>query len=174
MHTDPAVAPRRERGAAPDPAAPESLLSVLDTMRAGFQVIGPDWRYRYVNPAAAVHGRRNVQDLVGRAMSEVYPGIEQTPLFETLQRAMVGRQTATSDNLFTFPDGESRWFEIRVEPVPEGVCIYSLDIHERKLQQLELERRVADLEASQTSLTRRLWRTVARARLEADPDGWIL
>jgi hypothetical protein len=54
------------------------------------------------------------------------------------------------------------------------VCIYSLDIHQRKLQQLELEKRVADLEASQTSLTRRLWRTVARARLESDPDGWIL
>jgi PAS domain-containing protein len=174
MHTDPAAAPRQDHGMAGEAAAPESLLRALNTMRAGFQVIGPDWRYRYVNPAAAVHGRRAVQDLVGRRIGEVYPGIEATPLFETLQRAMLQRQTATADNLFIFPDGESRWFEIRVEPVPEGVCIYSLDIHERKVQQLELERRVADLEASQTSLTRRLWRTVARARLEADPDGWIL
>jgi PAS domain S-box-containing protein len=173
VHTEAAVAWRQQQREA-EPAAPESLLRALDTMRAGFQVLGPDWRYRYVNPAAAMHGRRTVQELVGRSILEVYPGIEKTAMFETLQRAMRDRQSAAADNLFTFPDGESRWFEIRVEPVPEGVSVYSLDIHERKLQQLELERRVAELEATQTSLTRRLWRTVARSRLDEHPDGWIL
>ena len=174
MQTGAAFAQRQEDEKAGPAGGTDSLRHALDTMRAGFQVIGHDWRYRYVNPAAAVHGRRAVHELIGRTMSEVYPGIEATPLFEMLQRAMHGREAAAIDNLFTFGDGDSRWFEIRVEAAPEGVCVYSIDIHERKVQQLELERRVLDLETRQMSLTRRLWRSVARSRLDEDPDGWIL
>jgi PAS domain S-box-containing protein len=173
MHTD-AAAAQRQDDKARDPGAADSHGPSSDILRAGFQVIAPDWRYRYVNPAAAAHGRRTVQELVGHTMFEVYPGIETTPLFARLQLAMRERQTTASDNLFTYPDGASRWFEIRIEPVPEGICVYSLDIHDRKMQQLELEQRVKELEAVQTSLTRRLWRTVARARLDEHPDGWIL
>lgn len=36
------------------------------------------------------------------------------------------------ENLFVYPDGETGWFELRVEPVPEGLMILSLDITERK------------------------------------------
>jgi len=32
-----------------------------------------------------------------------------------------------------------------VDPVPEGICVYSIDIHERKLWQLEVEGRAAAL-----------------------------
>src|SRR3954470_1909228 len=131
MHTDVATAQPGEDKAR-DPGAAESRDQSVDLMRAGFQVIGPDWRYRYVNPAAAAHGRRTVQELVGRVMHEVYPGIEKTPLFAALERVMRDRQASGSDTLFTYPGGESRWFEIRIEPVPEGVCVYSLDIHDRK------------------------------------------
>ena len=48
----------------------------------GFQIISRDWRYLYVNPAAARHGRRAPEELFGRRMSEVYPGIDETPLFD--------------------------------------------------------------------------------------------
>ncbi len=58
-------------------------------------------------------------------------------------------------NLFTFPDGSARWFDIRVEPVEEGICVYSFDIHDRKLAQLVLERRNAELE-SRLPLLRRI------------------
>ena len=61
------------------------------------------------------------------------------------------------DNLFSFPDGRSRWFEIRVEPVPEGICVYSIDIHERKLWQLEVEGCAAVLGMSPPP--RRSWRS---------------
>lgn len=120
----------------------DPLQRTLDSLRVGFQVIDFTWRYVYVNPAAAAHGRKTVADLQGKTMEEAFPGISQTDMFRALKRCMDERIPEVFDNLFAFPGGESRWFDVRVEPVPEGICVYSMDIHERKLWQLELEARV--------------------------------
>ena len=123
------------------------LDTTLGNLRLGFQVIDVEWRYVYVNPAAAAHARRRVAELIGRTMMEMYPGIEHTALFERLCRSMDQRAYQVFDNLFTFRDGDSRWFDIRVEPVPEGICVYSLDIHNRKLAEVALQTEVAALRA---------------------------
>lgn len=104
----------------------------LDSLLEGFQIIARDWTYVYVNPAAARHGGHTPEELRGRNMCDVYPGIEKTPLFATLRRCMVDGDNASLDNLFTFPDGTTRWFEIRIQPVPEGICVHSVDIQRRK------------------------------------------
>jgi PAS domain S-box-containing protein len=104
----------------------------LDCLREGFQIIGFDWKYIYVNPAAARHGRRSAGELIGQKMTQAYPGIDRTPMFETLRQAMDERTSHVLENEFTFPDGSTRWFEIRVQPVPEGICVYSSDIEHRK------------------------------------------
>jgi PAS domain S-box-containing protein len=104
----------------------------LDSLLEGFQVIAHDWTYLYVNPAAARQGRHSPDELQGRRMTDVYPGIEDTPLFATLKRCMLDRESTSFENLFTFPDRTERWFEIRVEPVPEGICVHSVDIQGRK------------------------------------------
>ena len=133
------------------PSSPEEdhrSRDALDRMLAGFQIIGFDWKYLYVNPAAARHGRQqSPRDLLGRTMMEAYPGIEQTPLFRELGRCMRERGIESFENEFTFADGTRRWFELRIQPVPEGVCVYSVDIHARKVKELALAHRVAELES---------------------------
>ena len=114
------------------PGVGSTLRETLDHLLEGFQIVGRDWTYLYVNPAAARHGRRRPEELHGRAMWEVYPGIDETPIFDVLRRCMAGGQAASLENLFSFPDGGTRWFEVRVEPIPEGVCIHSVDIQDRK------------------------------------------
>jgi PAS domain S-box-containing protein len=108
------------------------LRHALDTLREGFQIISPDFRYLYVNPQAAAHGRRTPEELNGRTMEECYPGITDTPLFAELRRCMTTRTSAVFENEFEFADGKRRWFEVRVAPVPDGVCVYSIDIQKRK------------------------------------------
>jgi PAS domain S-box-containing protein len=110
----------------------------LDSLLEGFQIITHDWTYLYVNPAAARHGRHSPDELHGRRMWEVYPGIEDTPLFVVLKRCMMARKATSLENLFTFPDHTTRWFEIRVEPVPEGICVHSVDIQDRKNAEVAL------------------------------------
>ena len=108
----------------------------LDALREGFQIIGFDWSYVYVNPAAARHGRRTPTELTGRSISDMYPGIERTALFEMMRKCMAERTTQLLENQFTFPDGSQRWFELRIQPVPSGICVYSSDIDDRKRREL--------------------------------------
>jgi PAS domain S-box-containing protein len=108
------------------------LRHALDALQEGFQIISVDFTYLYVNPQAASHGRRAPDELLGRKMHECYPGIEETPLFAELKRCMATRTSSIFENEFMFPDGERRWFEVRIQPVPDGLCVYSLDIQRRK------------------------------------------
>ena len=49
------------------------------------------------------------------------------------------RVAVSFENEFTFPDGHKAWFDARVEPVPDGIFILSLDITERKQVEEALE-----------------------------------
>lgn len=121
------------------PVGDDRYRRTLDSLLEGFQIVGFDWTYLYVNPAAATHGQRRPEELCGRRMWDVYPDIRQTPVFEVLDRCMTERTSAALENLFTFPDGSTRWFEIRINPVPEGISVHSLDIDERKRAERERE-----------------------------------
>ena len=116
------------------------LQLTLDSMLEGYQIIDFDWRYAYVNEAVAKQGRRTKEELIGHTMMEMYPGIEKTEMFGYLQRAMIDRFPHKMDNEFTFPDGSKAWFELRIEPVPKGVLILSMDISQRRKLEQELNR----------------------------------
>lgn len=140
-----------------------SIRDTLDHLLEGFQIISPEWRYLYVNPAAAEHGRTTPQALEGRMMMEAYPGIEQTPLFDLLTRCMKERIAERLENRFEFADAAPRWFELHIEPVPDGLCIHSIDIDDRKRAEdalvamnHDLERRVADRTAELEQANREL------------------
>ena len=137
----------------------------LDSLLQGFQIIGFDWSYVYVNPAAARHGQRTVAELVGKKMWEAYPGIEHSPLFVELKRVMVERVASSLENRFTFADGTPRWFELHIEPVPDGICVHSVDVEDRKVAQASLEQLNAELETQVRARTHEL--QLANRELEA-------
>lgn len=111
--------------------SPERIAHhVLDALLEGCQVVDVEGRYLYVNEAAARQGQRSPEELVGRRMTECYPGIEKTLMYSTLQHSLRERVRMKMLNEFTFPDGGVGWFELRFVPVPEGVCILSLDVTE--------------------------------------------
>ncbi|HTZ51457.1 MAG TPA: PAS domain S-box protein, partial [Spirochaetia bacterium] len=110
----------------------ERYRGTLESMLVGCQTIGRDWTYLYVNSMAASHGRSTPDSLIGRRMTEVYPGIESTEMFAALRKCMEERVPVRTENEFRFPDGTSTWFDLSFQPVPEGVFILSYDISERK------------------------------------------
>ena len=65
-------------------------------------------------------------------MMECYPGIEKTDMFAVLRRCMDERKSQTIVNEFKYPDDSKGWFEMRIQPSPNGLCILSNDITERK------------------------------------------
>lgn len=122
------------------------LRKIIDHLQEGCQIIGKDWTYLYVNDTVARHGRKTREELLGRTMMDVYPGIETTPMFETLRRCMEGGASERLINEFTFDDGAKGWFQLSVMAVPQGIVITSLDITEHKRDQEEILRLNAGLE----------------------------
>jgi len=113
-------------------ASEERFQGTLDNMVEGCQIIDRQWRYVYVNAAAAAHGRRTREELLGRSLLECYPGFDQTPVFTVMRRCMEERVGARVKNEFVAPDGTRAWFELIVQPAEEGIFILSLDVTERE------------------------------------------
>ena len=113
--------------------------STLDNIQEGCQLIGFDWRYLYLNDAAAINNRRPNHELLGRTMMEMWPDFEATGVFDMLRRCMQERIALHEETDFVFPDGSRAWFDVRCQPVPEGVFILSIDISERKRASAALE-----------------------------------
>lgn len=114
-------------------------ISILDHLLEGCQLIDFDYRYLYVNDAAAKHGHRSKNEFIGKTMMELYPGIDATPMFSLLKRCMDERKPFAMENEFKYEDGSGGWFELKIEPVPKGVFILSLDISERKRGRKQIE-----------------------------------
>lgn len=116
-----------------------SSYRIFDDLLEGYQIIDEEFRYRYLNKTAVRQSKKSSEELIGRTMMECFPGIEQTEMFGLLERCMKERTGQSTENHFFFADGSSGWFELRMEPVPEGIFILSIDITARKIAEKRIQ-----------------------------------
>lgn len=126
---------------------------LFDDLFEGVQILDFEHRYIYLNHSAARHGKYPREELIGRRMQEVYPDIEGTELFRRLDTCLRARVPGAFTNYFTFPDGTGGWFDLRMDPVPAGVLILSVDVSEQKQVLEELQRSREDLAITLNCLT---------------------
>ncbi|MCK9211237.1 MAG: PAS domain S-box protein [Ignavibacteriaceae bacterium] len=119
-------------------ASEKRYRDTLDNMLEGCMLIGFDWKYLYVNESAAKHGLQKREDLIGKTMIEMYPGVEKSELFAGYKHCMEERVSLQFESSFTFSNGTVNWFFLSVQPVPEGIFVLSLDISERKRAEEEI------------------------------------
>lgn len=117
---------------------------LVDNMIEGVQIIGFDWTYRYLNDAAVEHARKSREELVGKRMQDVYPGIAGSELFSIMQECMEQRTPRRFDNDFVYPDGSIGCFNLSLEPTEEGLFVLSMDISERKAREQERQQRIQE------------------------------
>jgi PAS domain S-box-containing protein len=142
----------------------ERYRSTLDSILEGCQLIGFDWRYIYLNDAVATQNRRPNAELIGNRMQDIWPDIESTSVFALLQRCMADHAPRHEEIEFVFPDGATAWFDVRAQPVPEGIFVLSIDISERKRAEQALRELNDSLELKVAERTRDL----EAARLQAE------
>lgn len=111
---------------------------VFENLLEGIQIISPDYTYFYVNPTVCIHGKKTKEELLGKKMSDVYVGIDQTDFFVKLKKCMVERCSVTLNNEFTYPDGKKGWFQLSLQPIDDGVLIMSIDITEQIILEKQL------------------------------------
>jgi PAS domain S-box-containing protein len=155
----------RERAQAALRASEARYRSTLDNILEGCQLIAFDWTYLYLNGAAAIQNRRPNDELLGKKMTDAWPGIEGSDVFALLRRCMDERIPNHEETEFAFPDGSKGWFDVRVQPVPEGIFVLSIDISVRKRAETLLRELNENLEAKVAERTLEL--ESAKERAEA-------
>ncbi len=135
----------------------ERYRSTLDNMIEGCEIIGYDFRFLYVNDAAAQHLLHKKEDMLGHTITEIFPGVESSPLYKAVSRCLEKRVPENIEAVFPFPDGSIGYFSLGIQPAPEGVFVLSLNISERRKMQEEIERDRRDIKLILDTSTALIW-----------------
>lgn len=118
----------------------ERYRALLESIPESVYVLDRSWRHVVVNEAACAYTRMPRGKLLGGRLQELFPGIEDTPVFAAFNRAMIDRTPERIEEQYEFADGRTVWYEITVYPVPEGILCVSRDITSWKSSEREVAR----------------------------------
>src|SRR6266850_5521077 len=107
----------------------ESGPGVLETMSDAFVALDRAWRYTYVNRAAENLIQRRREEVIGRAVWEIFPEFVGTRFESGYRRAMEVGAIVQFEEYYA---PLNTWFEDTVYPSPEGISVYTRDITDRK------------------------------------------
>ncbi|HYM79981.1 MAG TPA: PAS domain-containing protein [Candidatus Limnocylindria bacterium] len=127
----------------------QRMSRILDAISEGFVVVDRDWRCIYVNRKAAEFVRRPRQELIGKPILSLFPGIGDTPLFLEVRGAMSRRASARIE---AYHPGVDKWFEASLIPTADGLTAFIRDITEHRQDQEQLQKTMADLSRSNAEL----------------------
>ena len=137
----------------------------LEHMLEGCQIIGFDWRFLYVNASWEGQAGRPRAEVLGRTVLDAFPGLAGTPLLDAFRFGLEERRPYRFLNRFDRPDGTAGWFDLSIQPGPEGLFVLSADVTEQK-------RAEAALRESEERF-RTLADTIPQLAWMAEPDGAI-
>ncbi len=140
----------------PSPSDPQPLdfaRDVLENMSEAFFLLDREFRVLDLNRAALVLDGRAREDLVGRTLWELTPGLEATDLGAAFHEAMRERRGRSHTHHLVWPNGHSAWLESRIVPVQAGVAAFYRDVSDELAAQEELRKTSRRLDAILSNTT---------------------
>jgi PAS domain S-box-containing protein len=106
------------------------LKNIMESMTDGFVALDNEWRYTYINSAAAQYFNRQPSELLGKICWEEFPASKQSAAYGDIMRSKEENRFLS----FEAAAGDSpvRWYENRCYPSPDGMTIYFNEITEQK------------------------------------------
>jgi len=142
--------------------AQERAEAILASISDGFYALDHEWRFTYMNAAAARLIGVSGENLIGHVYWDCFPMSKGGPVETHFHRAMSERQSCDFEFLSR---SWGRWFSVRVFPARDGgLAVYFQDITERKRAEDELKRMNETLEAQVAERTSELRTKEARLR----------
>lgn len=109
-------------------------ISILESISEGFVSFDRQWRYTYVNEAAARMLRKTPDELLGSVIWDAFPEAVKLRFYTEFQRAMAEATPLHFEEFFPPLDA---WYECHCFPHPEGLSVYFQDVIERKRAEAE-------------------------------------
>jgi len=112
-----------------------------------------DFVFEYINPRGAELANRRPEQMIGRRMTEVLPGTEQSGLFDKF-RAVVDTGTPAEFEVHYDHDEIDGWFRNMVVKIGDGIGISFFDVSQNKQMEHELADRARQLELADLNKSR--------------------
>jgi PAS domain S-box-containing protein len=122
-------------------------------MSEAFFLLDQEFRLLDVNGAALALDGRPKDQLLGRTLWELTPGLEETELGDLFKSVMLHRRTQTYVHHQKWENGRSAWLESRVVPVKAGVAAFYRDVTEQLSAQEMLQETSQRLDAILSNTT---------------------
>jgi PAS domain S-box-containing protein len=132
---------------APQSTTAELARDVLENMSEAFSLVDHDFVVMDVNSAALALGGRRHEELVGKSIWELSPGLGDTETGAALKRVMASRQAEKLTIHQTWPDGRSAWLDLRILPVEAGIALFYRDVSVEVAQAEDLRATTQRLDA---------------------------
>ena len=149
---------RRMRAISRRPDGAEILGGIPDAVTS----YDENWRYVYVNAAAAALIGRPAGELLGRPVAEIRPNEPGSLAAREFRRAMVEKCPLVFED---YSATLGRWFEHRLFPSPHGLTVWSRDVSDRRAAESERARLHQALAESEERF---------RALIEKSHDGIVV
>jgi PAS domain S-box-containing protein len=115
------------------------VATILESITDAFVAFDRDWRYTYVNQAAAQILHKTPEELLGKHVwNEVFPELVGGIAYRELHRAVTEQVPVSWEE---FGESVESWIEANAYPSAEGVAVYFRDVTERKRLESELRQR---------------------------------
>ncbi|TGK97273.1 response regulator [Leptospira levettii] len=119
----------------------------MDDLSFGVQVISHELRYLYLNKVLLREINMQENQLLNQHMSKVFPGIENSDIFKAIEKTIITKMPEKVTNEFTLPNGNTTYYELDLQPIPQGAIIFSKDITDSSKSKIFLEKTNERLES---------------------------
>jgi PAS domain S-box-containing protein len=117
---------------------------ILESITDAFVAFDQDWRYTYVNQAAAQILHKTPEELLGKHVwNEVFPELVGKIPYQALHRAVTEQVPVSWEE---FGESVQRWIEANAYPSTAGVAVYFRDVTDRKQAEAERKQLLHELE----------------------------
>jgi len=110
-------------------ALAKERADILESIGDGVVTLDPESRITYLNTTAEKLVRRKASELLGRAVAEAFPGIQEIHISEAFSAAAAVGEPRRFE--FYFAPLET-WFEANITETPQGRTIYLRDVTQVK------------------------------------------
>jgi PAS domain S-box-containing protein len=123
----------------------ESILNCFTDIYIAFD---KELRFAALNANAEVHVGRRREDLIGKSLLRVFPGVKNGLVYPLYRKALSTQRPVHAEAVHSAIKG--KWYDVHVYPSKDGIDVYFRDVTDRK--RAETEQRQAEEALRQSEL----------------------